>query len=287
MLFIYGLVLMLFTQADVTTQDQRLLFSSNRNGSSDIFLMDVESKEATPLTRSATEEWAPTWINAQTISFLRQKGDTIIRVSLSLQTGKEEPLDQPDNCRLDDKNMLYHSSRDLHLYTCAGAIFLHEVGSGPVENLTAGLEGISAYAAWGKEGEFVLFTNNGGGNNDVYSLELATGDINNLTKHPANDERGDLSPDGRWLLFSSNRHDPDDQDIWMLNLENGATTNITNSSGTELIARWSADGKKVFFGSDKSGNWEIYAYEVSSRETTRLTFDDGFDGDPRVFRQDH
>ena len=69
-----------------------------------------------------------------------------------------------------------------------------------------------------------------------------------------------------------------------MDLKSAELKNISNSDGTELIARWSAIGDKIFYGSDKDGNWELYSYDLLTKETIRLTNNEAFDGDPRIFR---
>lgn len=109
--------------------------------------------------------------------------------------------------------------------------------------------------------------------------------IKQLTNSDANDERGELSPNGEYLVFSSDRYKPGNQDILMKNLKTGAVENITNSEGTELIARWSTDGDFIFFGSNKDGNWELYTYNFEDKSTVRITQNEAFDGDPRVLKK--
>ena len=113
-------------------------------------------------------------------------------------------------------------------------------------------------------------------------MNIRTKELTNLTNHPANDERGELSPDGRLLVFSSNRKEPSDPDLYIFNLETNEIKNITNSEGYDLIGRWSKDGFSIVYGSNRSGNWEIYRYDIVDGLSTRLTNNSAFNGDPRV-----
>lgn len=103
-------------------RQESFLFSSGRNGNSDIYLMDTESLKVRQLTSSPLEEWGPSWINQNEISFLRQQNDKITRCKLNLKTGEESILEQPKPCILDDKNALYFGY--LQLFACNSDLFL-------------------------------------------------------------------------------------------------------------------------------------------------------------------
>ncbi|PTX60886.1 WD40 repeat protein [Kordia periserrulae] len=281
-LVIFTFLLVIFSCQ--TAQKEEFLFSSNRTGNSDIYLMDVATGETTQLTNSANEEWGPTWITKNTISFLRQEKDQITRVELNLDTKKETAIAHPENCVLDDKNMLYAANGTLQLYLCKSDVFLFDTTTKETTNLTESLQGFSNYPSWSFDGRHVIFTNNSSGTNDIYKVNVQTREIKKLTDYSSNDERGELSPDANYLVFSSDKFQPKNQDILLMNLKTGTLENITNSKGNELIARWSADGKQVYYGSNTDGNWELYRYSLKDKSTKRLTNTDAFDGDPRVFK---
>ena len=127
----------------------------------------------------------------------------------------------------------------------------------------------------------VVFTNKQSAS-DIYAIDISGNILINLTNHPANDEAGVISPDGKYLLFSSDREGNNNQELYLMNIETKKLENITQTPEWELIGRWSADGQRVYFGSNKDGNWELYVYDLQTRETLRLTTSEGFDGDPRV-----
>ena len=265
-------------------QKEQFLFSSNRAGNSDIYLMDVATGKATQLTSSTNEEWGPTWITENTISFLRQEKEQITRIELNLSSEKETILSHPENCILDDKNMLYAANGTLQIYPCQKDIFLFDTTTKEATNLTESLQGFSNYPSWSFYGTHVVFTNNELGTNDIYKVNIQTKEITKLTDLKANSERGELSPDTSYLVFSSDTFQPKNQDILLMNLKTGALENISNSNGTELIARWSVDGKQIYYGSNTDGNWELYSYSLKDKSTKRLTNNEAFDGDPRVFK---
>lgn len=259
----------------------KILFSSNRNGSSDIFLMDSDGKEIKSLINTEAEEWGATFINDKNITFMRQIKDSVFRFQYNLTTNKEIALSKLSNCYLDDKNVIYSINGD-YTYSCGNGFFLKENSKSKERKLISIEGGFCNYLAWSFDGSKIIYTNSSNGNKDIYTYDIYTNKIENLTNHPANDERGEISPDGNLLVFSSNRHNKNDQDIFILNLRTLEIENISNSKGYDLIGRWSSDGKRVLYGSNKDGNWEIYSYKIDDKSTTRLTNNKAFDGDPRI-----
>jgi Tol biopolymer transport system component len=212
---------------------------------------------------------------------MRQIQDSVFRFTQFMNTKRELGLAPLGNCYLDDKNVVYSKNVDF-AFSCGLELFLKKRNDSAFIKLNTGSRNTPNYLSWSFDGKKILYTDDLMGSNDVYAIDIETQNIENLTQSDSNDERGDLSPDGKLLVFSSNRHNPKDQDLFILNLETRAIENITNSSGYDLIGRWDLDGKSILFGSNKDGNWEIYRYILADKSTIRLTENDAFDGDPRV-----
>ena len=262
-------------------QSDRVLFSSGRHGNSDIFLMDSEGKILEQITDATSEEWSPVWINDNEISYLSQSGNTITIVRHNIQSKEKTIIPHPDNCLIDDKNMLYSPAGFQQLYSCNGEIYVTDQILEKTENMTANISGFANYPSWINENE-ILFTSNHEGSNNIYRLNLLTGILQNLTNSESNDERAEISPDGKSILYSSDRFEKGNQDIVIQNLMTKEITRVTATKGTELIGRWSKHHKRIYFGSNADGNWEIYGYILKKGTMKRLTENDQFDGDPRV-----
>jgi TolB protein len=263
---------------------EQVLFSSNRNGNSDIFIMDIDGGNQQPLTQTSFEEWGPSWINEDEISFLRQKGDSIFRIKLELSSNQETQLEHPSNCILDDKNMLYNTSNKYQLYSCENDIFIMNPTYKEVKNITKYINGKARYPSWSHDGKDVIFTSNHKGTNQVFLYDTTSENMIQLTDSNSNNERGELSPNKKILAYSSDFFEKGNQEILIKNLETNQIENISKSSGMELIARFSNDGKKLFYGTNKDGNWELYAYDLNTKKHIRLTNNNDFDGDPRFLK---
>ena len=75
-----------------------------------------------------------------------------------------------------------------------------------------------------------------------------------------------LSPDGERIAFQ----DRDDV-LWTKDLRRGAYTRLTpEGGGTAAYPVWSRDGAHVIFGSNSTGDWEIYSVSAIGGPATRL-----------------
>ena len=271
---------MLFFQSCQT--NEKIIFSSSRDGNSNIYMMHADGSNVIALTTDSTEEWAPTVIDKEKISFLRQSEDQIERFQLNVKTKKETKLPHPVNCMLDDKNIQYHPN-GFQLYQCENDLYVVQGdGQNPI-NITKAIEGRSYKACWFPDGQRVAFTNNATGNAEIYSIRLDGTNLRNLSNNPAQDEAPAVSPNGQQLLFSSSRDGNNNQELYLLDLTTNELLNITQSAAWELIGRWSKDGEYIYFGSNKDGNWELYSYSIKKKTRVRLTNHEAFDGDPRAW----
>jgi len=65
------------------------------------------------------------------------------------------------------------------------------------------------------------------------------------------------------------------QDIWIYDLKKNQVERITDFEGTDTYPMWHQD--KIYFGSDRDHTMNIFAYDLKTKETKKLTFHDDFD----------
>jgi Tol biopolymer transport system component len=99
-------------------------------------------------------------------------------------------------------------------------------------------------AAISPNGRFVAVTNRGG-QEDLFVVEVATGEIRQLTDDTARDRGVFWSPDGAKIYFYSQRDD-NRYEIWSINADGSHLTRITRTEGRGLwYPTVSPDGKKL------------------------------------------
>ena len=266
-----------------SNKSERIIFSSSRDGNSNIYSMEADGTDLQPITSDSTEEWGPSIMPSGEISFLRQTSHTIIRIAIDPASKKDRYLAHPQNCLLDDKNVLYNQVNNWQLYACEGTVFVADSMGAIIYQPTQDLSGKAYKAVWFPDAQKIAFTYKEEGQSDIYTVNLDGAELKNITNSPYNEEAPAISPDGTRLLYSTNQDGNNNQEIYLMDLNTGETINMTQTPDWELIARWSSDGKAVYFGSNKEGNWELYKYELATKKTSRLTNSPSFDGDPRVY----
>ncbi len=91
-----------------------------------------------------------------------------------------------------------------------------------------------------------------------------------LTQLPGQDRNASFSPDGRRIVFESDRDG--DFDIYALTLADGKIEQLTDHSAADRNPSWSPDGRRIAFESDRNGSWDLYSIQLEDgSQARRLT----------------
>jgi len=82
-------------------------------------------------------------------------------------------------------------------------------------------------------------------NSDIWLIPTTGGTASQLTNSPKHDRHPRWSPDGKSILFESNRNGS--FQLYLIDVATGQTTQLTNISTEATGAIWSPDGKKIAF----------------------------------------
>jgi Tol biopolymer transport system component len=118
-------------------------------------------------------------------------------------------------------------------------------------------------------GERIVYSSLRPGNWDVFYFATPGGTPRRITDHPGLDYDAALSPDGRWVVFTSERRG--NPDLYALELEGGGEPRLLiDSSAMEDQAAFSPDGNSIAFVSTESGNADIYVLPFAPETTQGL-----------------
>ena len=109
-----------------------------------------------------------------------------------------------------------------------------DVGSGVSEAVAADLPS-AAFPVVSPDGSAVLIRARTD-QFDVLRLDLASGDIENVTANAANDWGAAWSPDGASIVFASDRDG--DMEIFLLNLDSGTSSKLTDNNDRDWMPSW-------------------------------------------------
>ncbi len=97
---------------------------------------------------------------------------------------------------------------------------------------------------------------------NIWSIAMPrSGPVSAATARPVTSgsqttEDVDVSPDGRWLVFDSDRGG--NPDLYTMPTGGGEALRLTTDSAGDFSAAWSGDGRRIAFHSLRSGNRDIY-----------------------------
>jgi Tol biopolymer transport system component len=100
------------------------------------------------------------------------------------------------------------------------------------------------------------------------------GDAEQITHDQAYIEFVDVSPDGRRLLFSSDR--AGNQDVWTMTI-GGEATRLTADPAPEWGPHWSPDGNEIAFYAARTGDREMWVMPAAGGPARQLTRAPGLD----------
>jgi TolB protein len=124
----------------------------------------------------------------------------------------------------------------------------------------------------------VVFDSNRSGNQDLYKMPVAGGELIQLTTHPSNDYYPALSPDGSEVAFYSLRNG--NRDVFVMSAEGGSLQQLTKHTADDFEPDWSQDGNQLVFFSFRTGREELFVVSRKDKdspwETPRqITFEGG------------
>jgi Tol biopolymer transport system component len=134
--------------------------------------------------------------------------------------------------------------------------------------------------AWHPDGRQLVFTGGQGGVSDLYLADVETGRVRRLTNDKYADLQPNFSPDGRTIVFATDRHPETsferltfgDLQIGMLDVQTGAVTVLQAfPTGKHINPQFSPDGRSVYFISDQDGVSDVYRIEPATGQIFRLT----------------
>jgi TolB protein len=95
-----------------------------------------------------------------------------------------------------------------------------------------------------------------------------------LMQHSFSEEGGDadpiISPDGKWIFFSSLRHSPN-PDLYIKPMYGAVVTRLTSDPASEMQPSVSPLGDTVAYASNRGSSWNIWIIGIDGTNPVRLT----------------
>jgi Tol biopolymer transport system component/DNA-binding winged helix-turn-helix (wHTH) protein len=130
-----------------------------------------------------------------------------------------------------------------------------------------GLNGVS----WTPDGKLV-YTSQIAGEQNLWMMDPNGGPARQLTVHAGFSEQPAVSPDGRYIVFLSNRNDQ--EHLWRIDIDGKHPMQLTRGIG-DRHPTFTQDGRAVIFKSSNPGS--LFRVSIDGGEPVRLTERGGFD----------
>lgn len=248
-----------------------IAFVSDRDGKNAIWLLHPDGGEARKLVDAATPvrefEWSP---DGKSIAFSRIDEPT------PEETKRAEAKD--------DARVIGQGTKHLHLYVA-------DVDSGKIRRLTNGPFTVWTLS-WSPSGAEIAFDRGPGTGlddlyrTDIYSVNVATGELKPLVVRRGSDRNPVYSPDGKWLAFTTwaGAHDwLVEQEVHVMPAAGGASRSVTASyNRTPENLFWS--DAQLYVEGPYNTTTQLYRVNADGSGWTDMTQVAGMIGDAHVHR---
>jgi TolB protein len=128
-------------------------------------------------------------------------------------------------------------------------------------------DGIASSPAWHPQGKSLLITLSKEGNQDIYNYNLSSGNLDRITKHKAIDTEASFSPDGKTIIWTSNR--AGSPQIWQ---KTGTKISQIKISGRyNTSASFAPDGAHLALIHREFGSYKTAIYNIADKDLILLS----------------
>lgn len=261
-----------------------IAFSSDRDGQSEIYLMNADGSGQRNITNHPSVDLIPKWSpDGNTLAFLSSRADgfkIFVITVIDIENGTfSEPVQvsqygsfsfswSPDGAKfvfVRENNNIYD------LYTM-------NIDGSDLTRLTD-TEYAEFHPDWSPDGTKIAFTLTNEEGQNIYIMDLNESHPYRLTDNNASFFPS-WSPIGNRIAYNSSRPGQQGLDICLRNVDGSNERFITDYLNHDEFPSWSSDGTRITYESDRNGFETIYVVDVGSGSTIPLTNNRANDGGP-------
>ena len=221
----------------------RIVFTSNRDGNSEIYVMNADGSGQRRLTRNPKAPTDGEWCEPCTDEF-----------------GVLSP---------DGRKIAFSSYRDSTYADDVPEIYVMNADGSGQRRLTRNKGG--GFPVWSPNGRRIAFISQPDySEGEVYVMNADGSGQRNLTRDAADDQSPTWSPDGRKIAFE--RDGDSFEEIFVMNADGSDQSRLTHKFGSDIFPVWSPSGRKIAFTSPGSGGYEnVFVMNADGSDQRNLT----------------
>ncbi len=120
------------------------------------------------------------------------------------------------------------------------------------------------YPALTPDGQTLYFSYDG----DIWKVATQGGTAERITGMEGSETNPKISPDGKWLAFSSDQYG--NNDIYLLPLDGGQAKQLTFHQASDEVSSWNWDSNSIYFTSTRHNRVSTYQVNIDGGTPTRV-----------------
>lgn len=267
----------------------RIVFVSNRGDDPekmDLYVLDIETGEIIPLNTGIDNVVLPKWSPDGSQILFAVKDVWNLYIINEDGTGLTQLTDFRSNngdWSPDGKKIIFQSDHqnepqdrpDIYQIDVDGENLKEILDEPPIADFGP---------RFTPDGSQVIFISDRTGNYEIFQMNDDGSNLIQLTQTDSPIIDISISPDGNHIAFTYAYAYPQAADLYIIGKDGSpdSMVQVTDNKGAAFddSSSWSMDGKKIFFSSNRSGNYDLWSINVDGSDPVQLTDDEYYDSYP-------
>ncbi|MGQ1783533.1 MULTISPECIES: TolB family protein [unclassified Saccharicrinis] len=261
------------------SSEQEIAFVTNRDGNSEIYIMDINGDNVRNITKNDSLDFSPSWSgDGQNLYFYSKRdGNAEIYTINSDGTELKRLTNHPTTDVLPElspvgETIVFMSERD----SLSRNIYLMNKDGSNIRQLTRN-KFYEESPSWSNDGQKILFTRqlrdsadtSHAANGEIHIMDVNGENVKRLTNKIGYDSGAKFSPNGKQIAFYG--INDNNWDLFIMNSDGTNLLNLTYDSIECYSPDWSADGQWLVYTAGSKGIYNIWKINISTKERIQLT----------------
>ena len=258
----------------------KIAFVSDRSGKKEIYLMDYDGHNLTPVTNHRSITLSPAWSpDGKKIIFTSYKKGNPDVFMRELFYGRETRISHYSGLNIapewspDGKKIVLTLSQD----SGNSDIYVINLKGEKIKRLTTDWAN-DVSPCWSPDGREIAFVSNRSGSPQIYTMEVTSKKVKRLTYEGSYNTSPAWSPKGDKIAYAGMRDGS--FAIYTINTDGSGLAQVTSNAGSSEDPSWSPNGRHITFSSNRSGRKKVYIMLADGSDQKMVTTGTGNDTNP-------